>query len=76
MLRPPEIRSVPFYNDAYIAIANCTGNIADHRHGRRRIRLGPAWAISFMPFGHEVVLLSPILVWSWNDPEDSSARLR
>src|SRR6516165_5342984 len=40
MLRQSEIRSVPIYNDAYIAIANRTGNVADLRSCRRRIRIG------------------------------------
>jgi len=39
MLRQSEIRSASVSNEARIAIANRTGNVADFRHCRRRIRI-------------------------------------
>jgi hypothetical protein len=49
-----EIRSAPVSNEACIAIANRTGNVADFRHSRRRIRIG--YSVGYFVyafFGHE-----------------------
>jgi hypothetical protein len=40
MLCPSEIRLVPIYNDACIASADRTANVADLGRGRGRIRMG------------------------------------
>ena len=82
MLRQSEIRSAAVSNGAGIAIANRTVHLANFRHRRRRIRIGP----SVMLFGHEASAViasmrpSPLLVWTWETilriPDTKHARSR
>jgi len=76
MFRPVDIRPVPVFNDANITITNRTDNIADLRHCRRRIQLGLGHLVcAIWPRSqyHVHTGLSPLLGWTWNHPEDSSA---
>jgi len=75
VLRPPEIRSVRFYNDVYITIANARATSQIPATVGGEPGSATARAISFMLFGHEAsivmasIWLSPLLVWTWNDRE-------